>query len=98
MTSGEQAATSRGRRVRLGAVADLHCAQSSRGQIQPVPGQLAELVDVLLLGGDLTDTGLPEEAHVLARELSGAKAPLVAVLGNHDYESGKPEEVKQILT
>jgi Icc-related predicted phosphoesterase len=52
----------------------------------------------LALGGDLTDNGLPEEAVALAREIGRLKVPIVAVLGNHDYESGKQEEVKQILT
>ena len=87
-----------GRKVRVGAVADLHCAKESHGQLQPLLAQMWELVDVLLLAGDLTDHGLPEEAQVLARELSGGKVPLVAVLGNHDYESGKADEVCRILT
>lgn len=52
---------------------------------------------MLLLSGDLTDYGLPEEAHILAEELAVARMPVVAVLGNHDYESGKAEEVTRIL-
>jgi Icc-related predicted phosphoesterase len=84
--------------VRIGAMADLHCSKDARGQIQAMVSQAAALVDVLLFAGDLTDYGLPEEAHVLAQELSGVKVPLVGVLGNHDYESGKEEEVRRILT
>jgi Icc-related predicted phosphoesterase len=84
--------------VRIGAMADLHCTKDSTGQLQPILMQAAALVDVLLLAGDLTDFGLPEEAHVLARELSGIKVPMIGVLGNHDYESGKQLEVRQILT
>ncbi|HET8586650.1 MAG TPA: metallophosphoesterase, partial [Candidatus Limnocylindria bacterium] len=53
--------------------------------------------DILLLAGDLTDFGLPEEARVLAGELAGASIPIVAVLGNHDFESGKQHEVAGIL-
>lgn len=54
--------------------------------------------DVLVLCGDLTDYGLPDEARVLARELGAAKTgPVVAVLGNHDYESGAADQVKAIL-
>jgi Icc-related predicted phosphoesterase len=49
------------------------------------------------LGGDLTDHGLPEEAHLLLRELSTVKVPLIGVLGNHDYEAGQSQEVRQIL-
>jgi len=86
-----------GRVVRIGAMADLHCSKDSQGQLEPLLMKAASLVDVLLLGGDLTDYGLPEEAQLLARALSGVKVPLVAVLGNHDYESGKQAEVRQVL-
>jgi Icc-related predicted phosphoesterase len=84
--------------VRVGAVADLHCSRNSQGQLQPLLAGIAELVDVLLLAGDLTDNGLAAEAQILVRELSGLKVPLVAVLGNHDYESGQVPDVRQILT
>jgi Icc-related predicted phosphoesterase len=83
--------------VRIGAMADLHCSKNSVGLLHPLFTQAAELVDVLLIGGDLTDYGLPEEAHILAKEMMGVKVPMVAVLGNHDYETGKEDEVRQIL-
>ena len=55
--------------------------------------------DVLLLCGDLTDYGLKEEAIILAKELNAVvRIPIVAVLGNHDFESGQQEEVCRILT
>jgi Icc-related predicted phosphoesterase len=85
--------------LRVAAVGDLHCTRGSHGQLQPLFAQASDEADVLVLCGDLTDYGLPEEARVLARELSaGSKIPVVAVLGNHDYESGQPEEVRRILT
>jgi Icc-related predicted phosphoesterase len=84
--------------VRLAAVGDLHCTKSSQGALQPLFAQAAERADVLVLCGDLTDYGLPDEARVLAKELSAAaKLPTVAVLGNHDFESGQQDEVKEIL-
>ena len=83
--------------VRVAAVGDIHCTKASQGAFQPLFSQIAEAADVLVLCGDLTDYGLPEEAHVLARELTAAKVPVVAVLGNHDFESGKQDEVKQTL-
>jgi Icc-related predicted phosphoesterase len=95
--SKKEASRDGGRVVRVGALADLHCAKNSQGQIQPIVAQVAPLVDVLLLAGDLTDYGLPEEAQILVRELSGVKVPMVAVLGNHDFESGQQEEVFKIL-
>jgi Icc-related predicted phosphoesterase len=84
--------------VRLAAVGDLHCTRQSHGALQPIFAEASEQADVLVLCGDLTDYGLPEEAHVLAKELSAAKVPVVAVLGNHDFESDQHTEVCSILT
>src|SRR5262245_49450783 len=97
MTKKEETAKAGGAVVRLAAAADLHCTKTSAGQLQPMLARMTEAADVLLLGGDLTDFGLPEEAHVLARELNAVKVPIVAVLGNHDYEAGKQDQVRQIL-
>jgi Icc-related predicted phosphoesterase len=85
--------------VRLAAVGDLHYGRESRGALQPILAAVARVeADVLLLCGDLTDYGHPEEAAELARELvSGVKIPIVGVLGNHDYESGAVVEVRRIL-
>jgi Icc-related predicted phosphoesterase len=84
-------------KVRLAAVGDLHCTKDSVGLYKPVFAQLEGKADVLLLCGDLTDYGLPDEAHVLAKELATLKIPILAVLGNHDYESGHHEKVIEIL-
>jgi len=84
--------------VRLAALADLHCGKQDQGLWQPLFARAAEAADVLLLCGDLTNYGLPEEAVLLARELSTVKLPVVAILGNHDFESGKQDEVRKILS
>jgi Icc-related predicted phosphoesterase len=87
------------RTVRVAAVGDVHCGKGSQGQFQPLFARVAESADVLLLCGDLTDYGLPEEARVLVRELSAAvKVPTIAVFGNHDLESGHAAELATILT
>ena len=86
--------------LRVAAVGDVHCTKTSEGALQPLFAQMAECADVIALCGDLVDYGLPDEAHVLARELGGVikgNVPVVAVLGNHDFEGGQPEAVKQIL-
>jgi Icc-related predicted phosphoesterase len=84
--------------VRVAAMADVHCSKSSQGAFQQVFSQASQDADVLLLCGDLTDYGQPEEAHVLAKEITAAlRVPVVAVLGNHDFEAGKQEEITQIL-
>lgn len=83
--------------VRVAALADLHLSRGNAGTFQALFSQAAASADILVLCGDLTEHGLPEEVHLLVRELAGVKIPLVAVLGNHDYEAGKPDEVKEIL-
>jgi Icc-related predicted phosphoesterase len=87
------------KRVRIAAVADLHCTRTSQGSFQPLFSQIGAEADVLLLCGDLTDHGLPEEGQVLLKELSGTmRVPIVAVFGNHDLHSGKSEELERMLT
>ncbi|GAC1356973.1 MAG: metallophosphoesterase [Polyangiales bacterium] len=84
-------------RLRIAAAADLHCTKGSVGKLQPHFAQVRDHADVLLLCGDLTDYGTVEEAHVLVNELAHVGVPIVAVLGNHDCESGHAEEVAAIL-
>lgn len=85
--------------IRVATVGDIHCSKTSAGMLQPLFAQVAQQADVLVLCGDLTDYGLVEEAHILVRELAPVKnMPIVAVLGNHDYEAGQTEDVCAILT
>ena len=79
-------------------MADVHCSKTNQGSLLPIFAAANEMADVLLLCGDLTDYGYPEEARNLVAELAPVKIPILAVLGNHDYESGNAEEVKRILT
>jgi Icc-related predicted phosphoesterase len=88
----------RGGVIKIAALGDLHCTKTSQDSFHPIFAKAAEAADVLVLCGDLTDYGLPEEAQVLAKEMMGrSRIPTLAVLGNHDFESGKEDEVRQIL-
>jgi Icc-related predicted phosphoesterase len=90
--------TSPTNRVRIAAIGDIHVSKTSQGQFQPLFSQISNSADVLVLCGDFTDYGLPEEAKILARELTSAvKIPVIAVLGNHDFEAGKADEIARIL-
>jgi Icc-related predicted phosphoesterase len=85
--------------VRIAAVADVHYGKQSQGAMQSLFSQITDRADVLVLPGDLTDYGLAEEARVLARDLTACvKIPIVAVLGNHDFESDQMDEIARILT
>jgi len=86
------------KKLRLAATGDLHCKKTSRDGIKDLLSAMAAEADILLFAGDLCDTGLPEEAQMLAQEIVRIKVPVVAVLGNHDFESGKETEITSILT
>jgi Icc-related predicted phosphoesterase len=85
--------------VRVAALGDLHYSRTATpGGLQTLFQQITESADVLVLTGDLTDYGLAEEAKGLAREMTSTlKIPCVGVLGNHDYESGQQDEIRQVL-
>lgn len=83
--------------IRVAAVGDLHVGVDSRGKLRPGFERIAEKADLLLIAGDLTRRGGPEEARVLAEELHDVSIPRVAVLGNHDYEDDQENEVRRIL-
>jgi Icc-related predicted phosphoesterase len=84
--------------MKIATVGDLHCKKTSQGAFEPLFAAMGAAADVLVLCGDLTDYGLPDEARVLVKELGAATGlPVVAVLGNHDYESGEAEQVKAIF-
>lgn len=84
--------------VRLAAISDLHCGVGGQGMYHELFSEINEKADVFAICGDLTDYGLPEEARILAKELTNAiRIPTVGVLGNHDFESGKESEICRIL-
>lgn len=84
--------------IRIAALGDLHHSRNAvQGSLQPLFSQIGESADIFVLCGDLTDYGLAEEARALVRELSVLKIPTVAVLGNHDVESGQQDDIRKIL-
>lgn len=86
------------RPLRVAAVGDLHVRETHDGAaLREVFAAVAREADVLVLTGDLTDTGHPKEAQNLAEHLRSAALPVVGVLGNHDHECGRVAEVKEIL-
>jgi Icc-related predicted phosphoesterase len=83
--------------IRIAAVGDLHYGEGSQGILKPGLEHLPDRADLLLLAGDLTRWGKPEEVRVLADELRGLPIPMIAVLGNHDYHCGSEVEVRRLL-
>jgi Icc-related predicted phosphoesterase len=84
-------------KTRIAAVADIHVKETDKGKWAEDFRQISQVADVLLICGDLTDTGDEVEAQVLADELKSCTIPVVAVLGNHDYEKGRHKLIRKIL-
>src|SRR5690554_5428181 len=83
--------------LRLAAIGDLHTRENDKGRFTKLIEKINEDADILILTGDLTDTGDEQEAEVLLGELAASKIPIVCVLGNHDYEKGRQKLIKQVL-
>ena len=84
--------------VRVAALGDIHHSRNAAaGSLQPLFRQISDSADILVLCGDLTDYGLVDEAHALVRELAPVKIPMVAVLGNHDFESSQQADVAKVF-
>ncbi|HEX9321734.1 MAG TPA: metallophosphoesterase [Xanthobacteraceae bacterium] len=88
----------RGRKqLTVAAIGDLHVRQERTSVLPDLFAEMSKAADVVVLCGDLTDVGNPREAEVLAEDLHACSVPVIGVLGNHDYESGRVEEVRDIL-
>jgi len=84
--------------MRIAATADLHFVPSSHTSVLDQLGKVRDDADVLVLAGDLTNYGLPEEMEPLLNALVRLRVPTIAVLGNHDFENGRQEELARMLT
>jgi len=89
--------TSEAKKVRIAAIADIHMRETDKGKWADPFKEISRQADVLLIGGDLTDTGDEAEATVLREELKLCTIPVIAVLGNHDYEKGRQKLIRQII-
>jgi len=86
------------KKLRIAATADLHYGKHSRGTFHDAFVEISREADVLLLCGDLTDYGLAEEAEQLVADIrSAVRIPVLAVVGNHDFESGQVELVQSVM-
>jgi Icc-related predicted phosphoesterase len=83
--------------MRIAALADLHFTPQSYDRIRDQMNRVRDEADLLVLAGDLTNFGKPEEIESMLNSLVRLRIPIVAVLGNHDYESGKSEELMKML-
>ncbi|HEU4977381.1 MAG TPA: metallophosphoesterase [Solirubrobacteraceae bacterium] len=83
--------------VRIAAAGDVHCHPATRERTTRAFAGLAERADMLLLAGDLTTHGEPEQAQVLADACRELEMPVLAVLGNHDWHADRAGDVIAVL-
>lgn len=83
--------------ITLAAIGDLHVSETCQARYRALFEEVSATADVLALTGDLTNFGKASEAEILAEDLRACTIPVVAVLGNHDFECGAPDEVARIL-
>src|SRR5947209_19299533 len=83
--------------LRIAAAGDLHCSEQRRDTLRRSIGALNATADVVLLAGDLTTHGEPEQAAVLADACAGLEVPVFAVLGNHDWHADRHDELVEVL-
>ncbi len=84
--------------VRIAAAGDIHCSEANRDHLETAFDRVQDEADVVLLAGDLTTHGAPEEAAVLAEITTGLDMPIYAVFGNHDWHLNRALEVTAALT
>ena len=84
-------------KTKIAAVGDIHVRDTDKGTWVDFFKEVSRGADVLLICGDLTDTGDETEAQILAEELKACTIPVIAVLGNHDYEKGRHKLIRQIV-
>jgi Icc-related predicted phosphoesterase len=84
--------------VRVAAAGDVHYGgEQDRERARQAFAGLEGRVDLVLLAGDLTTHGEPEQAAIVGEACAPLGVPVVAVLGNHDWHSNRAGEVRAAL-
>jgi Icc-related predicted phosphoesterase len=89
--------TTQNGKTRIAAVADIHIQETDKSKWTEFFRDVSRQADILVIAGDLTNTGDEAEAEVLKEELKACSLPVIAVLGNHDHEKGRQKMIRQIL-
>lgn len=84
--------------IRIAAAGDVHCDAANRGAVREAFRAVSETADLILIAGDLTTTGEPDQGAALAAACRGIDIPIMAVLGNHDWHEARRDELVATLT
>jgi Icc-related predicted phosphoesterase len=83
--------------IRIAAAGDIHASEATHERVEHAFAEVADSADLVLLAGDLTTTGEPEQAQVLADACRGVTVPVFAVFGNHDLHHDAGDEIRRIV-
>jgi Icc-related predicted phosphoesterase len=83
--------------IRVAAMADVHFGADAIGTLRPHLTHIQDQADLLLIAGDMTRVGDPQEAALFLDELADVQVPILAVLGNHDYHADRVLEIVELL-
>jgi Icc-related predicted phosphoesterase len=86
-----------GRTIRIAAAGDIHITEANREAVARAFRAIDDDADLILLAGDLTTHGEPEQARLLAHAVRGVKTPILTVLGNHDWHVNRRDELVEVL-
>ncbi|HVI10656.1 MAG TPA: metallophosphoesterase [Candidatus Binatia bacterium] len=84
--------------MRIAATADLHFTPQRYAALHDQLNRVRDEADVFVVAGDLTNFGNPEEMEPLLNAFLRVRVPVIVVLGNHDYESGRQDELMRMMT
>src|SRR5215210_7245919 len=94
----EPAPASEGTRIRIAAAGDIHCGREAACEHLPAAfADVASRVDLILLAGDLTTHGEPEQGAILVGAMEGIELPVLSALGNHDWHANRRDELVAVL-
>lgn len=83
---------------RIATLGDIHFGPEAQGTLRPMLQDLPDAADLLLIAGDVTPAGQPNDARPFVEELTGLRLPIVAVLGDHDYHAVAEDAIRQVMT
>jgi Icc-related predicted phosphoesterase len=83
--------------IRVAAAGDIHAGAGEGRRVREAFARVAAQADLIVLAGDLTERGQIDEAAVVADACRDLEIPVVAVLGNHDWQSDRPADLTRAL-
>jgi Icc-related predicted phosphoesterase len=83
--------------IRIAAAGDVHIREGNSEQVAAAFAGLEGQCDAILVAGDLTTHGEPEQGRLFAEAVQPLHVPVIAVLGNHDWHVNRGGELRAVL-